>query len=142
LRIARQQSAVVVTLRGRPCWICSLRSRACPPIAPPIVGRAICRRSLHSGPVLSRISGFGASYSQRKAASQPVGPPADSSRSEAGPSCCPDLGRRSRRRKIVRLRRASPSGRRSLPLWLTPKRSRDDGAGRLLDLGEVLRTSE
>ena len=44
--------------------------------------------------------------------------------------------------KIVRLRRASPSGRRSLPLWLTPKRSRDDGAGRLLDLGEVLRTSE
>src|SRR5688572_23236086 len=25
---------------------------------------------------------------------------------------------------------------------LTPKRSRDDGAGRLLDLGEVLRTSE
>jgi hypothetical protein len=27
-------------------------------------------------------------------------------------------------------------------LRLTPKRSRDDGAGRLLDVGEVLRTSE
>jgi hypothetical protein len=44
--------------------------------------------------------------------------------------------------KVVRLRRASPRPTLAASLWLTPKRSRDDGAGRLLDLGEVLRTSE
>ena len=36
-----RESDVVVTLRERPYWICSLRSWACSLIAPPIVGRAI-----------------------------------------------------------------------------------------------------
>ena len=42
------RSDVVVTLRERRYWICSLGSRACSLTAPPIVGRAKRRRSQHS----------------------------------------------------------------------------------------------